>query len=265
MPMVRAIRMLNAIEAGTTSGAQLETLLGDSGRLAEFNVLLDMRGQARRIASATTTMTAIAASSTAMTAVAASSAAMTAVGANDQALRIFMLAGTDQVFSDFADVAAVIASSTAMTAIAASSTAMTAVVESSTAMTAVIASSTAKMVIFNSDTALAAISASSTALNAMRTAAQYNLYGGTTGTISGPNSSGSYIVVGLSSANGTNGTVTINTKRSGSAVGNVVTADLPRASDGKTYDVAIPVVSPFSVANSGPGYTWFIGMLRCDV
>ena len=227
MPMVRAIRMLNAIEAGTTSGAQLETLLGDSGRLAEFNVLLDMRGQARRIASATTTMTAIAASSTAMTAVAASS--------------------------------------TAMTAIAASSTAMTAVVESSTAMTAVIASSTAKMVIFNSDTALAAISASSTALNAMRTAAQYNLYGGTTDTISGPNSSGSYIVVGLSSANGTNGTVTINTKRSGSAVGNVVTADLPRASDGKTYDVAIPVVSPFSVANSGPGYTWFIGMLRCDV
>ena len=199
--------MLNAIEAGTTSGAQLETLLGDSGRLAEFNVLLDMRGQARRIASATTTMTAI----------------------------------------------------------AASSTAMTAVIASSTALTAIVESSTAKMVIFNSDTALAAISASSTALNAMRTAAQYNLYGGTTGTISGPNSSGSYIVVGLSSANGTNGTVTINTKRSGSAVGNVVTADLPRASDGKTYDVAIPVVSPFSVANSGPGYTWFIGMLRCDV
>jgi len=247
MPMVRAIRMLNAIEAGTTSGAQFETLLGDSGRLAEFNVLLDMRGQARRIASATTTMTAIAASSTAMTAVAASSTAMTAIAASSTAMT------------------AVIASSTAMTAIAASSTAMTAVVESSTAMTAVIASSTAKMVIFNSDTALAAISASSTALNAMRTAAQYNLYGGTTGTISGPNSSGSYIVVGLSSANGTNGTVTINTKRSGSAVGNVVTADLPRASDGKTYDVAIPVVSPFSVANSGPGYTWFIGMLRCDV
>ena len=227
MPMVRAIRMLNAIEAGTTSGAQFETLLGDSGRLAEFNVLLDMRGQARRIASATTTMTAIAASSTAMTAVAASS--------------------------------------TAMTAIAASSTAMTAVIASSTALTAIVESSTAKMVIFNSDTALAAISASSTALNAMRTAAQYNLYGGTTGTISGPNSSGSYIVVGLSSSNGASGMVTINTKRSGSAVGNVVTADLPRASDGKTYDVAIPVVSPFSVANSGPGYTWFIGMLRCDV
>ena len=51
MPMVRAMRMLNAVEAGTLTGAQLQTLLtADPGRLAELNVLLGMRGQARRMA-----------------------------------------------------------------------------------------------------------------------------------------------------------------------------------------------------------------------
>ena len=87
MPMIRAMRLLNAIEAGTTTGAQLQTLLtADPGRLAEFNVLLGMRGQMRRMAASSTAMTAVAASSTAMTAVAASSTARLAVHASDTAL-----------------------------------------------------------------------------------------------------------------------------------------------------------------------------------
>lgn len=43
MPMVRAMRLLNAIEAGTLTGTQLEDLLvADPGRLAELNVLLSL-------------------------------------------------------------------------------------------------------------------------------------------------------------------------------------------------------------------------------
>jgi hypothetical protein len=72
---------------------------------------------------------------------------MNAVNANDQAVRIWMLAGTDQVYSNFANVADVAASSTAMNAVAASSTAMAAVAASSTAMNAILKSSTARSAI----------------------------------------------------------------------------------------------------------------------
>jgi len=179
--MVRAMRLLNAIEAGTLSGASLQSLLtADAGRLAELNVLLGMRGQARRMAASSTAMTAVIASSTAMTAVTASSTAMAAVNTNDQAVRIWMLAGTNQVYSDFVNVAAVAASSTAMTAVAASSTAMAAVAASSTAMTAVwasdtasdavLTSSTAKLAVYNSDTALAALQANPTQVQRQVTA-----------------------------------------------------------------------------------------------
>jgi hypothetical protein len=123
--MIRAMRLLNAIEAGTTSGAQLQTLIAaDPGRLAELNVLLGMRGQARRMAASSTAMDAVIASSTAM--------------------------------------AAVAASSTAMAAVAASSTAMTAVAASNTASDAVFTSATARLAIYNSDIALSAFQANPT-------------------------------------------------------------------------------------------------------
>ena len=103
MPMIRAMRLLNAVEAGTTTGAQLENLLtADPGRLAEFNVLLGMRGQMRRMAASSTAMTAVIASSTAMTAVAASGTARAAIYNSDTALE------------------AIAASTTAIAAIAAS-------------------------------------------------------------------------------------------------------------------------------------------------
>ena len=86
MPMVRAMRLLNAIEVGTTSGAALETLLADPGRLGEWQQLLVLRGQMRRMAASSTAMTAVAASSTAMTAAAASSTAMAAVEASSTAI-----------------------------------------------------------------------------------------------------------------------------------------------------------------------------------
>ena len=50
MPTLRALRLLNAVEAGTVSGAQLQTYLNDTGRAAEFSSLLSSRGQSRRMA-----------------------------------------------------------------------------------------------------------------------------------------------------------------------------------------------------------------------
>ncbi|MCX8016465.1 MAG: LamG domain-containing protein [Rhodocyclaceae bacterium] len=82
MPKLRVLRLLNTIEAGTTTGSQLQTLLQDSGRLAEFNALLQMRGQARRMAASSTAMNAVAASSTAMNAIYASPTAIKAISPN---------------------------------------------------------------------------------------------------------------------------------------------------------------------------------------
>lgn len=185
MPMVRAMRLLNAIEAGTLIGAQLEALLAaDPGRLAEFNALVGMRGQLLRMRS----------SETARTALVSSASAAAGVTSNDVALRQWLLAGTNYNWRSFANLnallnsapamaevaasqsamallitsapamAAVADSSTAMTAIAASALAMTAVIASSTAMTAVAASSTAMTAVAESATAMGLVAASTTAM-----------------------------------------------------------------------------------------------------
>ena len=86
MSMIKAMRTLNAIENGTTSGAELQTLLADDGRLSEFGVLCDMPGQARRIASGTTTITAISESALASEALAKSPVAVNALIDDGQAL-----------------------------------------------------------------------------------------------------------------------------------------------------------------------------------
>lgn len=126
MPMVRAMRLLNAAEAGTLSGAQLEALLAsDPGRLAELNVLLGMRGQARRMAASSTAVanlmdSPIAASYVAYNAVAygailESRIAMTAVAA--AANRVAAMAADPDALG------AMVASPIARDAIAASSAA----------------------------------------------------------------------------------------------------------------------------------------------
>ena len=168
MAKIQGIRLLSAIVNGTTSGAQMQTLLADSTRLAAFTALLsDMPVQCTRMAASSTAMAAVASSSTAMAAVAASrtaraaviasSTAMAAINANDQAVRIWMLNGTGLSYTNYANVAAV----------AASSTAMTAVIASSTAMAAVAASKTALLACWNSETALTALRGSSTAVSAL--------------------------------------------------------------------------------------------------
>lgn len=60
MPLVRAQRLLNSIEAGTTNATALQALFAaDAGRLAEFGSLIGMRGQARRAVAAATSRAAI--------------------------------------------------------------------------------------------------------------------------------------------------------------------------------------------------------------
>ena len=85
MPMLRAIRTLNNLEAGTLSGAALQTLLADTGRHGDFVSLVTQRGHARRLAASSTAMAAVAASSTAMAAIVASNTALAAVFASSTA------------------------------------------------------------------------------------------------------------------------------------------------------------------------------------
>ena len=287
--MLPVFASARAMAIVATSGSAMDALVADDASMAvaaESSVAMSAIAASSKamtavaasskamtaVAASSTAMTAVAASSTAMAAVAASSTAMAAVNANDRAVRIWMLAGTNQVWSNFASVTAVAASSTAMTAVAASSTAMAAVAASSTAMTAIAASKTAKMAVFNSDTALNAIAASATAMAAMRAAAGY-IVGTSTASalpvaIYGPNAAGSYIMLGYSKNDPAyQGIALFSTRRSGSAIATSAGAITnPPSNSGADVNIALPLVAPFqSTATSGIGYTWYFGMLRCDV
>jgi hypothetical protein len=59
MPIVRAMRLINAVESGTMNSAALETALGDAGRLSEFQAAMSQLGLARRVASSSTSVNTI--------------------------------------------------------------------------------------------------------------------------------------------------------------------------------------------------------------
>lgn len=59
MSLIRAIRLGNSLEAGTTDATALEALLADSTRKGEFAGLCSIRGQARRLADNATPLAAI--------------------------------------------------------------------------------------------------------------------------------------------------------------------------------------------------------------
>ncbi len=138
MPMVRAMRMLNAIELGTLTSAQLETLLQTPSRALEWQILCGMRGQTRRMATTASPLTIIVGSPTATSILTGEANGMKAICSRQ------VTAETMAASADF--MTAVIASSTAFAAVAASSTAMTAVAASSTAMTAIYANSSARAI-----------------------------------------------------------------------------------------------------------------------
>jgi hypothetical protein len=265
--------MLNAIEAGTTTGAQLQTLLTDDpGRLAELNVLLGMRGQARRMAASSTAMTAVAASSTAMTAVAASSTAMNAVAASSTAMTAVAASSTARTVIGVTGLAYDIikVSNMAIGKYAAGIAGqdptlfadMTAVAASSAAMTAVAASSAARLAVFNSDTALTAISNSSTAISTIRSAPTYSV-NSTPGVGSSnitTSLSGNFILVGWSNSLSQNNTF-ITGRRAGSAVGLLTGPGILVGSTALTNNI-MAITNPVTVRIDTAGNnTVFLGVL----
>ena len=267
MPMVRAMRMLNAIEAGMLSGEQLETLLtNDSGRLAEFNVLLSMRGQMRRIVASNTSITAIANSSAAMSAIIASSAALDAVMSSSAALAT--------VVSSSVAMTAIINSNTAMDAIVSSSAALDAVMSSSAAMSALGSNSVSKLYMYNSDAMLDAIAGSTTAIDALRAAPEYRKFNtnNTTGTIprtlAGTNVHGLYIALGVSTSDSSTGaTITVTTKRTGTTRPDTHITDSESTSSTLAFgSICCPLKTTFNaISTDSSVQTFYVGMLRCDV
>lgn len=204
------------------------------------------------LASSPETVAALIASPTALSAVLASSTAMAAVIASPTALASF------------------VASSTAMEAVAASSAAMGVVAASSTAMTAVGASSTAKMAVFGNDVALAAIAGSSVALAALRGAAGYAVGSAVSSTtakaIPGAASGGSYILLGVSCGNAGSSQITaLTTRRSGSTRPITVASAPSTGTDATVTTMCTPLVASFTFTSNNNSFTWYFGMLRCDV
>ena len=130
------------------------------------------------VVSSQTAMAAIVASPTAMAAIWRSNSAVAAVQKNTTAWKTFTGATSavmgktvailaDLNPADYADMTAVVSSSTAMAAVIGNATALNAVVSSSTAMAAVAASKVATGAIAASATALAKIAGSTTALDAL--------------------------------------------------------------------------------------------------
>ena len=113
------------------------------------------------VASSSTAMTAIASSQTARAAIEKSQVAKDAIAASDMATAKYAVGAAGLKPADYANMAAVAASSTAMTAVINNSIALNAVVSSSTAMAAIVASQTARKAIESSNTAISALSASS--------------------------------------------------------------------------------------------------------
>ena len=203
MPTLRALRLLNAVEAGTVTGTQLQTYLSDTGRASEFSSLLSSRGQSRRMAGSTLTMTAIAASLNAsnivfkaattstcaacqgvvaspiaMAAVAASIPSLSVLAANPVSWALFnsssyyepnikvVVANYAGVTpANYASVDALIADSVSMAAIAAAPNAMAAVVASPNATTLMSANSAAMALVASNAVAIEIVAKQTAAMS----------------------------------------------------------------------------------------------------
>ena len=171
MPMIRAVRLLNAIVNGTTDGAEMQSLLSDAGRLNDWQSLLQFRGQVYRISVSVNAATAIAGSALATTSALSVPAVCDALVGNSESLvtkLIVQAAGlSPTAWSTFAGIAA---DATVMTAVAASSIAvgfanrsagaMVAFAASTNAMEKLAASSAARTAIGFSGIGYSAIAAS---------------------------------------------------------------------------------------------------------
>lgn len=86
MPFVRMMRMLSAMESGQLSGAALEALLQEPGRVGELQVLIADRPLRKRLLSSSATAAALSRSSAAVAQLFANAQAVTDLMASDIAL-----------------------------------------------------------------------------------------------------------------------------------------------------------------------------------
>lgn len=242
MPLIRAIRTLNAMEAGTLSGSALDALFSDAARWVEFHVLLTMPGQVRRILAASTTRAALASSAVA--------------GA-----RIFK--------SDTAR-SALLSDSSFLNELFAGSGAASGIVADADAFGVVLSQVSLRMAMFNSDAMLNAIASTSAALTAARASSAYSVvsqsFSSATTTISGLNAAGSYVLLGVSkNIVNSMGLSAITTRRSGSTRPNSVGAFGTATTDATSQTLVTPLVSPFGATMSPSiASVWYFGVLRCD-
>lgn len=124
------MRLLNAIEAGTTNATQLQTLInGDAGRLGDLRALFKLRGQCDRIKANPSVIAVLFGSASTLSAMQAVDTVNT---------RVYTPS-----FSDAATMGAIAASANAVTSIIGNATALATAVASSPAMAALAASATA--------------------------------------------------------------------------------------------------------------------------
>lgn len=241
MPTLRARRLLNAVEAGTVSGAQLETYLADAGRLAEFSALINNRGQMKRIVAGPQTITSILASNTATECIRKSPGAAvellrhetskSAIQSSSTALVTLLqsVPFTDELFSGgFIDT------------VTNSSSLRGQVVGSTASVTTLIARSDGRSSFWGSDLWLASLAGSATAKAVLRSCPQYSLGSFSTAyatvtTLSNTMPTAA-ILVGWSTTGTGTYTVTMTGRRAGSTVGTLTIADSSIVGTTAQYD-----------------------------
>ena len=203
--MAAVVRNATALNAVVTSQVALNAVAASEtamaaviGNATALNVVATSQAAMNAVAASETAMTAVIANTAAFNTVVTSHVAMNAVASSyvavaavyESAVAVEAVKANETAWAtltgassavmgkaaaklaglnpaDYADMAAVAASSTAMAAVAASQTAMAAVAASQTAMAAVIANATALNAVVSSSTAMTAVASSQTAMTAV--------------------------------------------------------------------------------------------------
>lgn len=229
MPFVRMMRMLSAMESGQLSGAALEALLQEPGRLGELQVLILDRALRKRMYASVATLQALLNSTS-------------ATGALLDLMAADALATVP---------AALMASPLAVSKLLASSSKKMAVFNSGVALEALAAN----------PTALAAFRAAPSA--AVFTT---NLINGAAVAITGIVGTGSYICLGASTDAASNPTVTIATRKQGTPATFVVQKSTGADGTSGGGAMAVAIAQPLTVNHTISGWVNIsLRLLRCDI
>lgn len=237
MPILRAMRLFNAIEANEFTAATLEALLADAGRRNDLDAVTADRALMHRLAQTPAAAAVVLGSARGRASVFASTVAMEALCAS----RL----GRAAVF----DTPAV------MAALAASAVGMATVGES------VIC----KMQLSASAPALSAVLASTTALTTLRAASQYEVRL-ISPNIAIPLVGERYIALGMSTGTQLNLTITLSTLTASATGGNTiqqVTAD-GTGTLATNKSAALGLRAPYFSTHNQTQQA-YLGLLRCDI